>query len=118
MLALGEGIFSCASFGVDEFAHGVSAKEIDVGELLCSLCNCDVATEFVHCDHCDDLVKRSFCVKLDLTVLVSNTEGFDRGLTYVDQFAVKIHCLAKAFAPKLAIPVCYVAEAVCIRHHN
>ena len=114
----GERVFRGLSFRIDEFVHGVTAKEMHVRNIFATLRNCRFFSVFVYGDESYDLIVRSFGVKLNLTVLIGYAERFNRGLPRVDSYAVIIHFFTERFRPDLAIPVREVFKPVGIRHHN
>ena len=84
---------------------GIDIKQMLEGAIFTTCWDNNLFAIFVNCNKSDNFVKRTFCVQLNLAVLVSYTKSFDRSLSYIARSSIHIFVFTQAFAPKLAIPV-------------
>ena len=118
LAGFGDREFGRLTLGLNELAHRMTAKEVDVGELLAACRDFDLFAVVLDRDEGDDLVVGAFGIELDLAVLIGYAESLDRGLTLVAGGAVEVLVLAEGLRPQLAIPIRHVLEPVRIGHHD
>ena len=111
-----DGVIHSASFGqsirrrrifrLDQFFHRVSAKERHVGDIFTAVGDRHFTAVFFQGQEGYDFVVRTFGVQLNLGVLVGNAKRFNGSLPNVAGLSVQRDVFAKAFRPKLTVPVC------------
>ena len=114
----GKRVFGRFSFRAYKFVHGVSAKEVYVGNILATLAYNHLVAILINRKESNYFIVRTFGVELYLTVLIGNAERFYGGLSRVYDIAAIIDFLTERFRPDLTIPVGKIFKPVGIRHHN
>ena len=115
---LGQRQFGRPLLGVDQFVERVPAEILHGVEIGKRGRNRHGRAEFVHGQERDDLVERSFDVKLHDRMLVGHAQRFLGRLARVHPFARAIDAFAEALGPELTEPIRHVAQRVRVRHHH